>query len=78
MIIRGGQFYPWIIRPVNDPVNTPADLARAATLDARYAAHGVCEAERHKIVPCAMLKARWPETQFTSEIEKRLAELSVK
>jgi hypothetical protein len=78
MIIRGGKLYPWILRPIEDPINTSADLARAATLDARYAAHGVCEAERQKLVPCAMVKARWPETQFTPEIEKRLTELSVK
>ena len=78
MIIRGGKLYPWILRPVNDPVNTHADLARAATLDARYAAHGVCEAERQKLVPCAVLKARWPETRFACNIEKRLEELAVK
>ena len=77
MIIRGGKLHNWILKPVEDPMNTPSDMARAATLETRFAALGVCEAERRKLVPCAVIKARWPETQFAPDIEKRLAELAV-
>lgn len=75
MIIRGGKLHPWILKPVNDPLDSPADLARAATLEARFAALGVRESERRRLVPCAVLKARWPETVFSPEIEKRLLAL---
>ncbi len=77
MIIRGGKLLPWILKPVQDPLNTSADQGRAATLEARYAALGVREEERRRLVPCAVLKARWPETRFAESIEKRLSELAL-
>ena len=75
MIVRGGKLIPWILRPPADPSWSSADWARAATFEARYAALGVCEEERRRLVPCAVLKARWPETRFTAAIEDRLSVL---
>ena len=75
MIVRGGKLIPWILRPPADPSWSSADWARAATLEARYAALGVREEERRRLVPCAVVKARWPETRFTVAIEERLASL---
>ena len=75
MIARGGKLYPWIVRPAADPSWSPADLGRAATLEVRYAAQGVREEERRRLVPCAVVKARWPETRFSTEIEARLTAL---
>ena len=77
MIARGGKLMPWIVRPVADPSWSPADLGRAATLEARYAALGVREEERRRLVPCAVLRAKWPETRFSADIESRLAVLRV-
>lgn len=75
MIARGGKLVPWIVKPVADPSWSHADLGRAATLEARFAALGVREEERRRLVPCAVLKVRWPETRFSAEIEGRLAAL---
>lgn len=77
MIIRGGKLIPWIVRPAPDPSFGPADHGRAATLEARFAALGVREEERRRLVPCAVLRARWPETRYPAEVEARLAELRV-
>ena len=77
MIARGGKLVPWIVRPVADPSWSPADLGRAATLEARFAALGVREEERRRLVPCAVLRAKWPETRFSAEIESRLAVLRI-
>jgi hypothetical protein len=75
MIARGGKLYPWIVRPAADPSWSAQDWGRAATLEARYAALGVREEERRRLVPCAVLRARWPETRFSAAIEERLAAL---
>jgi hypothetical protein len=75
MIIRGGKLIPWIVRPAPDPSFGPADVGRAATLEARFHALGVCEEERRRLIPCAVLRARWPETRFPAEVEKRLEDL---
>lgn len=77
MIVRGGKLIPWIVRPVGDLTWTQTDWARAATLEARFTAAEVREEERMRLVPCAVLKARWPETRFTAEIEERLAALRI-
>jgi hypothetical protein len=77
MIIRGGKIIPWIVRPAPDPSFGPADLCRATTLEARWHALGVCEEERRRLIPCALLRARWPETHYAPEVEKRLAALKV-
>ena len=77
MIIRGGKLIPWIVRPAPDPSLSATDQARAATLEARFHALGVCEEERRRLIPCAVLVARWPETRFAPSIEKRLAALKV-
>jgi len=75
MIARGGKLIPWIVKPVADPSWSPADMGRAATLEARFASAGVREEERRRLVPCAVLRAKWPETRFTAEIDARLAGL---
>jgi hypothetical protein len=75
MIARGGKLMPWIVRPVADPSWSPADVSRAATLEARYVALGLREEERRRLVPCAVMRAKWPETRFTAEIESRLEAL---
>jgi hypothetical protein len=75
MIARGGKLHPWIVRPPADPSWSPADWARAATFEARFTALGVREDERRRLVPCAVLKARWPETRFTAAIDERLVAL---
>ena len=78
MIARGGKLMPWIVRPVADPSWSPADLARAATLEARFAALGLREEERRLLVPCAVLRAKWPETRFPTEIEEKFASIDCK
>lgn len=75
MIARGGKLMPWIVKPMTDPSWSPTDLGRAASMEARYAALGVREEERRRLVPCAVVHAKWPETRFTAEIEERLAAL---
>ena len=75
MYARGGRLIPWVLWPVADPVWSPEDWGRAATLDARFAALGAKEDERRQLVPCAVLRKKWPETRFPSHIEARLSEL---
>ena len=77
MIARGGKLHSWIVRPVADPAWSAADLGRAATLEARFAALGVREEERRRLVPCAVLQAKWPETRFSADMEARLLALRV-
>lgn len=77
MIARGGKLHPWIVKPVGDPSWSAADWARAATLDARFAAAGLKEAERRQLVPCAIFKAKFPETTYAELVEKRLNTLKV-
>jgi hypothetical protein len=77
MIARGGKLIPWILKPVGDPTWSQEDWGRAATLEARFAATGVCEEERRRLVPCAVLRAKWPETRFPTALEARLAELKI-
>lgn len=77
MIARGGKLHSWIVKPVGDPSWTAADWGRAATLDARYAAAGVKEEERRRLVPCAIFKAKFPETTYAELVEKRLGDLKV-
>jgi hypothetical protein len=77
MIIRGGKLIPWIVKPAPDPSLSAMDHGRAATLEARFHALGVCEEERRRLIPCAVSRARWPETRFAPEVEKRLEEMKV-
>jgi hypothetical protein len=75
MIARGGKLHPWILKPMADPSWSPIDWARARTFEARFAAAGVREEERRRLVPCAVLLTKWPETRFTAAIDARLAAL---
>lgn len=75
MLVRGGKLTRWIVRPETDPLWSMADWGRAAALEARWAAHGVSEDERRKLLPCAIWRAKWPETRFSVGIEARLEEL---
>ena len=75
ILCRGGRLVPWVLRPDDDPTWSAADWGRAATLEARFSALGVSEAERRRLVPCAVLKSKWPETVFSPAVEKRLATL---
>lgn len=77
MLVRGGKMMHWIVKPEGDPVWSSEDWARAATLEARYAAKGVSESERRKLVQCAVFKKKWPETKFTTAIESQLKALSI-
>ncbi len=75
-LCRGGKLIPWVLRPDDDPTWSAADWGRAATLEARFSALGVSEAERRRLVVSAVLKSKWPETVFSATVEKRLAALA--
>ena len=75
MFCRGGTLGRWIVRPEGDATWNADDWARAATLEARWKARGVCEEERKRLVPCAVLKRKWAGTVFEASIESRLHEL---
>ncbi len=75
IVCRGGKLIPWIVQPDGDPTWSAADWGRAATLEARFARMGVSEMERRRLVPCAVWKAKWPETTFCATTERRLAPL---
>ena len=67
---------PWVLKPDDDPTWSAADWGRAAAVEARFASLGVSEAERRKLVPCAVLKAKWSELVFSAAVEKRLSALA--
>jgi hypothetical protein len=75
ILCRGGKLIPWVIQPEGDSTWSDADWGRAATLEARWVSRGVSESERRKLLPCAVLKAKWPETVFSAAVERRLAAL---
>jgi hypothetical protein len=76
MLHRGGQLSKWIVKPEKDGLWSEVDNARAALLEARWKARGVREDERKTLIPCAIMKARWPDTRFSAAIETRLIELA--
>jgi hypothetical protein len=75
MLHRGGQLMQWGTHPETDALWSAVDAAHAAILEARWKSQGVADAERATLLPCAVTKARWPETRYTPEIEARLAAL---
>jgi hypothetical protein len=76
ILCRGGKLVPWVLRPDDDPTWSAVDWGRAAAIEARFASLGVSEAERRRLVPCAVLKAKWSELVFSTAVEKRLASLA--
>ena len=72
MLHRGGQLLQWGVRPETDPLWSAVDRARAAILETRWRSQGVEDAERATLLPCAVIKARWPETRYSDAIEARL------
>jgi hypothetical protein len=76
ILCRGGKLIPWVLKPEDDPTWSTADWGRAATLEARFSALGVSEAERRRLVSCAVLKAKWSGLVFSPAVEKRLATLT--
>ena len=77
MLCRGGTLHPWIVRPDGAPTWTREDWARAATLEARFAARGACEAERRRLVECAVWRAKFPGLRYDSAVEARIKELAI-
>ena len=61
-----------------DSTWSAADRGRALTLDARYSALGVSEEERRRLLPCAVLRVKFPGIHFPAEIERRLVALGCK
>jgi hypothetical protein len=76
MLVRGQRMERWLVRPTGDPTWSPVDWARAATLEARWIAAGVPEADRRRLLPCAIWAAKHPGTRYAPYIEERLAELA--
>ena len=76
MLHRGGKLVLIFVKPDADPCWSAADMCRAATFEARWASMGVSEDERRRLLPCAIWKAKWPETVFHDTVMKRLEELS--
>ena len=74
-VVRGGSVYRWIVKPEGDATWTAQDWGRAATLDARFQAKGVCEEERRRLIPCAVWKAKFPGLQYPVPLEARLTGL---
>ena len=68
--------YPIIVTPDTDPCWTQDDWSRAATLEARWTALGVCESDRRQLLPCAIWKAKFPGLQYAPLIESRLRMLA--
>ena len=78
MLLRGGVLSRRILFPEGEACWNAEDWARAATLEARWKAHGVSEAERERLLPCAILHTKWPGTHYSEEVESRLKELAAK
>lgn len=72
MLCRGGKLSRWILRPEQDPLWNSEDYARAATLEARMTAHGICEGERRRLIPCAVWLSKFPGTRYDTETMKKL------
>ena len=68
MLCRGGKLTRWDMRDVGDATWSVDDCARARTYEARWRALGVEEGERQRLIPCAILLAKWPGTQFPPAI----------
>ncbi len=66
------------VKPERDPCWSAADMGRATVYEARWVSMGVSEEERRRLLPCAVLKAKWPQTVFNDTVMKRLEELSCK
>ena len=61
-----------------DSTWSAADWGRSRTLDARYSALGVSEEERRRLLPCVVLRGKFPGIRFPAEIETRLMALTCK
>jgi hypothetical protein len=68
----------YILRPTDDPLWSEKDYARAATLEARWAACGIAETDRQRLIPCAVWSAKFPGTLYDSETMKELESLVCK
>lgn len=76
MLVRGNKCVPWILKPDGEPVWNNEDWGRAATLEIKFQSKGVSEDERRKLIPCAVLKHKYPGIMFQPYIEQRLSELA--
>lgn len=75
MLQRGGSLVPWIVRPDEDPLWSPADWGTAQTLEAKWIARGVSEDERRRLIPCAVWLSKHPGLLYSESVMKRLQEL---
>ena len=78
MLVRGGKLMHWVLKPEGDPIWSKDDWGRAATLEARWLARGICETDRSRLLPCAVWRAKFPGTTYDTETMRRLEELSEK
>lgn len=77
MLQRGGILTPWIVRPDEDPLWSPAEWGTAATLEAKWNAKGVSEEERRRLIPCAVWLSKHPGLKYSEQVMKRLRDLGV-
>ena len=75
-MFRGGVVVPLRVQPDGDATWSANDWARAATLEARWFSSGVSEEERRMLLPCAVLRAKFPGIAFHPFVETRLRELA--
>jgi hypothetical protein len=76
LLVRGGKLIPWLIKPDGDFTWSESDWARAQTLEARWKMHGINEATRRQLIPCAIWSAKFPGLVFHTEVQKQLVDLS--
>jgi hypothetical protein len=77
-MFRAGVIHRVLATADDDSTWSAADNGRARTLDARYSALGVSEEERRRLLPCAVLRAKFPGIRFPVDIETRMASLECK
>jgi hypothetical protein len=76
LLVRGGKLIPWLIKPDGDFTWSDSDWARAKALEARWKMHGINEATRRQLIPCAIWSSKFPGLVFHDDIQKQLEELS--
>ena len=73
--VRGGKMFMNLTIEI-DPLWSVKDIGRLQALDARWASMAVEETERRSLLPCAVWSIKFPGTRYSSDIMKRLAELT--
>ena len=75
MIVRGGKMISVGKPDTTNRLLIGNDYARMATLEARWKSSGVSVRDYESLIPCAIWISKFPGTQYSEDIMKRLEEL---